>query len=124
MPRLIRMKPHLGRIMLLGVEITEEMKVVMVDTPYNMTLSDCLWRGGGGAGDANSTTGGVIQGGNGGRGGGIVYLQLYGTISGTAVIEANGAPGQNANPNNQNRRIWEQLEITVMMVQVAQVAQE
>jgi gliding motility-associated-like protein len=51
--------------------------------------------GGGGAGEMNGN-----QGGSGGRGGGIVFLQLYGTISGPAVIEANGAPGQNANPNN------------------------
>jgi hypothetical protein len=51
--------------------------------------------GGGGAGDANSNP---TQGGAGGRGGGIVCLTVYGTISGSGIIEANGAAGQNSNP--------------------------
>lgn len=52
--------------------------------------------GGGGAGDQNNT-----QGGGGGRGGGITFLKVYGTISGSGTIEANGANGINANPNGQ-----------------------
>ena len=54
--------------------------------------------GGGGAGDANSNP---TQGGAGGKGGGIVFMTVYGTISGTGNIEANGAAGQNANPLGQ-----------------------
>ena len=52
--------------------------------------------GGGGAGDQNNA-----QGGSGGRGGGIAYIKVYGTISGSGAIEANGANGVNANPNGQ-----------------------
>lgn len=52
--------------------------------------------GGGGAGDQNNS-----QGGGGGRGGGITFLKLYGSISGSGSIEANGANGINANPNGQ-----------------------
>lgn len=52
--------------------------------------------GGGGAGDQNNS-----QGGGGGRGGGITFLKLYGSISGSGTIEANGANGINANPNGQ-----------------------
>lgn len=52
--------------------------------------------GGGGAGEMD-----LSQGGSGGRGGGIVFLQSYGTITGTGTIEANGANGENSNPANQ-----------------------
>lgn len=51
--------------------------------------------GGGGAGDQDSGDGGA-----GGRGGGIVMIQVYGATSGSGVIEARGAAGQNTNPNN------------------------
>jgi gliding motility-associated-like protein len=47
--------------------------------------------GGGGAGDDNNNYGGV-----GGRGGGIVMLQVYGNISGTGSITANGQDGGDA----------------------------
>ena len=52
--------------------------------------------GGGGAGDQDSG-----QGGAGGRGGGIAMVTVYGTISGSGTIEADGAVGQKTNPNNQ-----------------------
>lgn len=52
--------------------------------------------GGGGAGDQDSG-----QGGAGGNGGGIVMVTCYGNISGTGVIESDGANGQKTNPNNQ-----------------------
>lgn len=52
--------------------------------------------GGGGAGDQDSG-----QGGAGGAGGGIVMVTCYGTISGTGIIESDGATGQKTNPNNQ-----------------------
>jgi gliding motility-associated-like protein len=52
--------------------------------------------GGGGAGDQDSG-----QGGAGGRGGGIAMVTVYGTISGSGIIEADGAVGQKTNPNNQ-----------------------
>lgn len=51
--------------------------------------------GGGGAGGSDSG-----QGGNGGNGGGIVFLTVYGNITGSGSIVANGANGQNTNPNN------------------------
>jgi gliding motility-associated-like protein len=54
--------------------------------------------GGGGAGDQNYPNGNTTHGGNGGNGGGIVYLTLYGSVSGTGSIEANGAAGQATNP--------------------------
>lgn len=49
--------------------------------------------GGGGAGDQDSG-----EGGSGGRGGGLVFITNYGTITGSGIIEANGAAGQNSNP--------------------------
>jgi len=52
--------------------------------------------GGGGAGGHNSN-----QGGSGGRGGGIAVITVYGAISGSGSIQANGANGQNSNPSNQ-----------------------
>jgi gliding motility-associated-like protein len=52
--------------------------------------------GGGGAGDQDSG-----QSGAGGRGGGITMVTVYGTISGSGIIEADGAVGQKTNPNNQ-----------------------
>ncbi len=52
--------------------------------------------GGGGAGDQDNG-----QGGAGGAGGGIVMLTVYGTVSGSGLIEADGAVGQKTNPNNQ-----------------------
>lgn len=52
--------------------------------------------GGGGAGDQDNG-----QGGGGGRGGGIAHVTVYGNISGTGIIEADGSVGQNSNPNNQ-----------------------
>lgn len=66
--------------------------------PLTYTASCIFMGGGGGAGDANSTTLGILQGGSGGRGGGIVFLQLYGSVTGSGTIESNGANGQNANP--------------------------
>ncbi|MEX2485167.1 MAG: gliding motility-associated C-terminal domain-containing protein [Brumimicrobium sp.] len=47
--------------------------------------------GGGGAGDDNNS-----YGGDGGRGGGVVMLQLYGNITGTGSITANGEDGGDA----------------------------
>jgi gliding motility-associated-like protein len=52
--------------------------------------------GGGGAGHQNNN-----QAGAGSRGGGIVALFVYGSVSGSGIIESNGAAGQNSNPNNQ-----------------------
>ncbi|MCC6701149.1 MAG: hypothetical protein IT221_06480 [Fluviicola sp.] len=66
--------------------------------PLTYNASCVFMGGGGGAGDANSNP---TQGGAGGRGGGIVYLTVYGSITGTGAIQANGAAGQNANPLGQ-----------------------
>ncbi len=51
--------------------------------------------GGGGSGHENGG-----QGGAGGAGGGIVFLTIYGTVSGTGAIDADGNVGQNSNPSN------------------------
>ena len=51
--------------------------------------------GGGGAADANNSTTATVSQGNGGKGGGIIFLRTYGTISGTSTFEANGANGSN-----------------------------
>lgn len=64
--------------------------------PLQQDNSRIFMGGGGGAGDQNNG-----QGGGGGRGGGITYLKVYGTVSGSGIIEANGANGINANPNGQ-----------------------
>jgi gliding motility-associated-like protein len=56
--------------------------------------------GGGGAGEQDGT-----QGGAGGKGGGIVFIQHFGSMSGVGTIEARGERGQNSNPNNQNPAI-------------------
>ncbi|MDX1652068.1 MAG: gliding motility-associated C-terminal domain-containing protein [Brumimicrobium sp.] len=47
--------------------------------------------GGGGAGDNNNG-----YGGDGGKGGGLVMLKIYGSVSGTGSIRANGQNGENA----------------------------
>jgi gliding motility-associated-like protein len=51
--------------------------------------------GGGGAADANNNSTSTVSAGNGGRGGGIVLLTVFGNITGTGTIEANGANGSN-----------------------------
>ncbi len=58
-------------------------------------VADRVWfGGGGGAGDQDSDEGGA-----GGRGGGLVFMNLYGPIAGSGTIEANGEAGQNSNPS-------------------------
>lgn len=64
--------------------------------PLLQDNSRLFFGGGGGAGDQNNA-----QGGGGGRGGGIAFVKVYGSISGSGVIEANGSNGINANPNGQ-----------------------
>ncbi len=66
--------------------------------PLTYSATRLFMGGGGGAGDANSNP---TQGGAGGRGGGIVFMTVYGAITGTGTIESNGAAGQNANPLGQ-----------------------
>ncbi|MES2554657.1 MAG: gliding motility-associated C-terminal domain-containing protein [Bacteroidota bacterium] len=66
--------------------------------PLTYSNTRLFMGGGGGAGDANTNP---TQGGNGGRGGGIVFMTVYGTITGTGTIESNGAAGQNANAAGQ-----------------------
>lgn len=66
--------------------------------PLTYSSSRIFMGGGGGAGDANTNP---TQGGAGGAGGGIVFMTVYGTISGTGTIVSNGANGQNANPAGQ-----------------------
>jgi gliding motility-associated-like protein len=47
--------------------------------------------GGGGAGDQNNSGGGV-----GGDGGGLIYLMVFGNISGSGTVQSNGLNGANA----------------------------
>lgn len=63
--------------------------------PLTYDATRVFMGGGGGAGEMDQN-----QGGSGGKGGGIVFLQSYGSITGTGIIEANGANGQNSNPTN------------------------
>lgn len=64
--------------------------------PLTYSSSRIFMGGGGGAGEMNSN-----QGGGGGAGGGIVFMTVYGNISGSGSIVSNGANGQNANPLGQ-----------------------
>lgn len=59
--------------------------------PLNYDANRLFMGGGGGAGDDNDG-----YGGDGGNGGGIVMVQVYGAISGTGSISANGEDGGNA----------------------------
>lgn len=63
--------------------------------PLTYDATRVFMGGGGGAGEMDQN-----EGGSGGAGGGIVFLQSYGSITGTGTIEANGANGQNSNPAN------------------------
>lgn len=60
--------------------------------PLDYSSGRAFMAGGGGAGDMNDN-----QGGAGGRGAGMVFLQVYGNVSGAGAIQANGANGQNSN---------------------------
>lgn len=53
--------------------------------------------GGGGAGDGNDN-----QNGDGGNGGGIVFLLVGGSVSGTGTITANGDNGENTRPGHMD----------------------
>jgi len=66
--------------------------------PLTYSSARLFMGGGGGAGDANSNP---TQGGAGGTGGGIVFMTVYGTISGTGTVESNGGNGQSSNPASQ-----------------------
>jgi gliding motility-associated-like protein len=58
--------------------------------PLTYNANRLFFGGGGGAGDQDQA-----QGGSGGAGGGLVFLTVYGTVSGTGTIEADGANGGN-----------------------------
>lgn len=69
--------------------------------PLTYSPDRLFFGGGGGSGCGNDTYGGT-----GGRGGGLVFLHVYGDISGTGSIEANGEKGENAegpSPGNFGR---------------------
>jgi gliding motility-associated-like protein len=70
--------------------------------PLTYDNTRMFFGGGGGAGDWDSQYGGIPQGGAGGNGGGIVFIQSYGTITGNGTIESNGADGGKTNPANAN----------------------
>jgi gliding motility-associated-like protein len=63
--------------------------------PLTYDATRLFMGGGGGAGDQDQE-----QGGSGGSGGGVVFLTVYGMISGSGTIEANGVDGGNSNPSN------------------------
>jgi len=58
--------------------------------PLTYDANRIFFGGGGGAADQDQA-----QGGSGGAGGGLVFLTVYGTVSGTGTIEADGANGGN-----------------------------
>ena len=58
--------------------------------PLDYSTGKIFMAGGGGAGDQNDGYGGA-----GGRGGGIIYLMSYGTVSGSGQIISNGENGFN-----------------------------
>jgi hypothetical protein len=66
--------------------------------PLNNAGGKIFMGGGGGAGDSNDNLGT-----NGGKGGGIVYLLSYGTVSGTGTINANGASVGNSTSTASNQ---------------------
>ena len=70
--------------------------------PLTYDNTRMFFGGGGGAGDWDSAPLGVPEGGAGGNGGGIVFIQSYGTITGSGTIESNGADGEKTNPTNTN----------------------
>lgn len=59
--------------------------------PLTYDIEKIFFGGGGGSGCGNDGYGGT-----GGRGGGIILMNVYGDISGTGSIEANGEKGENA----------------------------
>lgn len=59
--------------------------------PLDYSTGKIFMSGGGGAGDQNDGDGGI-----GGKGGGIVYLISYGTVSGAGQVVANGENGFNS----------------------------
>lgn len=67
--------------------------------PLTYDPTRVFFGGGGGAGDQNFSSA-PNQVGIGGNGGGIVFLQVYGSILGSGKIEANGANGGSSNPTN------------------------
>jgi gliding motility-associated-like protein len=60
--------------------------------PLNYGLGKLFIGGGGGAGHGND-----LQAGAGGNGGGLVFMLVYGSLSGAGTILANGANGANTN---------------------------
>lgn len=59
--------------------------------PLDYSTGKIFLGGGGGSGDQNDG-----RGGSGGSGGGIVFLTTRGTVSGSGVLQANGADGNNS----------------------------
>lgn len=64
--------------------------------PLTFDATRIFMGGGGGAGEEDSG-----QGGSGGRGGGLVFIQVNGTVSGTGAVESKGENGQKSNPSSQ-----------------------
>ncbi|MCO5260797.1 MAG: gliding motility-associated C-terminal domain-containing protein [Crocinitomicaceae bacterium] len=64
--------------------------------PLQYDANRIFFGGGGGAGGQDSG-----QGGQGGNGGGIALLTVYGNVTGSGSIVANGEVGQSTNPLNQ-----------------------
>ena len=65
--------------------------------PLTYDPARIFFGGGGGAGDQDQD-----QGGSGGRGGGLVYITNYGSITGSGGIEANGEDGESSGPLQGN----------------------
>jgi gliding motility-associated-like protein len=64
--------------------------------PLDYSTGRLFFGGGGGAGDQNNSSGG-----NGGDGGGLVYLMVYGNISGSGTVQSNGNNGASTSGGTQ-----------------------
>lgn len=67
--------------------------------PLDYSTGKVFFGGGGGAGHCNNLSA-SNTGGTGGNGGGLIYLQVYGNISGTGTVVSNGTDGVTATGPN------------------------
>lgn len=65
--------------------------------PLNYSLGKLFFGGGGGAGELNDSEN---EGGNGGNAGGLILIKVYGNITGSGKIIANGEDGEDIFTNN------------------------
>lgn len=79
--------------------------------PLTLDATRAFMGGGGGAGDRDNNTNPLNQDGSGGTGGGIVFVQCFGNMTGApnALIEANGGNGISVNSANATATVANKL---------------